>query len=190
MKNISLEINGVLFDKLTVAENHQDMTEGLENRTQMDADEGMIYVFDSDSNIAFVNENRWLDIDMIMVDGQGKITAVHTMKKAVFKDDETEEEHLASRPYYPSSAPYQYVFELKSGMAKKIGAEVGKRLDVDYAQLYQFRNARQIFAFVYRFFTYLIQYISRNISKHLNVHCNAFCISTLPISRKHHRNAF
>ena len=119
MKNISLEINGVLFDKLTVAENHQDMTEGLENRTQMDADEGMIYVFDSDSDIAFVNENRWLDIDMIMVDGQGKITAVHTMKKAVFKDDETEEEHLASRPYYPSSAPYQYVFELKSGMAKK-----------------------------------------------------------------------
>ena len=144
MKNISLEINGVLFDRLTVAENYQEMTEGLENKMQIDADEGMIYVFGSDTSLAFVNENRYLDIDMIMVDVQGKITAVHTMKKAVFKNGETEEEHLATRPNYPSSVPYRYVFELKSGMAEQIGAEVGKRLDVDYAQLYPFRNADNI----------------------------------------------
>ena len=50
MKNISLEINGVLFDKLTVAENYQEMTEGLKNKMQIDADEGMIYVFGSDTS--------------------------------------------------------------------------------------------------------------------------------------------
>ena len=144
MKNISLGINGVLFDKLTVAENYRDMLDGQGKKTQMDDREGMVYVFSKDCKRGFVNENRYLDLDVIMVDSRYRITAIHTMKKAVFKEGETEEKHPDKYPVYPSPTPYRYVFELKSGTAKKLGVKVGDRLDVDYDLLHSFRNAENI----------------------------------------------
>ena len=144
MKNISLEINGVLFDKLTVAENYQDMLTGQEKKTQMDDREGMVYVFSKDCDQGFVNENPFLEFDIIMVNARDKITAVHTMAKAVFSEGETEKEHREKRPDYSSPAPYRYVFELKAGAAKMLGAKVGERLEVDYYQLHSFRNAENI----------------------------------------------
>lgn len=144
MKNISLKINGILFDKLTVAENYEDMLTGQEKKTQMDDRDGMVYVFNKDCSQDFVNENPCLDFDIIMVDARDKITAVHTMKKAVFSDGETEDERRKKLPDYSSPTPYRYVFELKSGMAKTLGAKVGERLDVDYLKLQPFRNAENI----------------------------------------------
>ena len=35
-----------------------------------------------------------IDIDMIMIDAQKQITAIHSMKKAVFSEGESEKEHL------------------------------------------------------------------------------------------------
>ena len=144
MKSISLEINGVLFDKLTVAENYEDMLTGQEKKTQLDEHEGMVYVFSKDCSEDFVNENPCLEFDIIIVDARDKITAIHTMARAVFPEGETEKEHRANRPDYSSPTPYRYVFELKSGTAEKLGAKVGERLDVDYFKLQPFRNAENI----------------------------------------------
>lgn len=144
MKNISLEINGVLFDKLTVPEKYEEMFDGQGKKTQIDDREGMVYVFSKDCSLDFVNENRHLGFDIIMVNAQDKITAIHTMQKAVFSEGETEKEHRKNRPNYTSPTPYRYVFELKSGIARKLGAKVGDRLDVDYTRLYPFRNAENI----------------------------------------------
>ena len=78
MKNISLEINGVLFDQLTVAENYRDLVDGQENKTRIADREGMVYVFSKDCMQGFVNENQHLEFDIIMVDSRGRITAIHT----------------------------------------------------------------------------------------------------------------
>ncbi len=148
MKNISLTINGVLLDRLTVAEKLQEMLDGQEKRTRLDDSDGMIYVFSKDCKESFVNKNPYLDFDLIMVDVRGKITAIHTMRRATIPADlpagKPSEEGHGKYPEYYSPTPYRYVFELKSGLARRIGATVGERLDVDYAQLYPFRNAENI----------------------------------------------
>ena len=144
MKDISLEINGVLFDKLTVAENYRDLEEGQEAKTQMDDREGMAYVFGRDLTTPFVNGNCLLDLDLIMVDSEGKITAVHTMKRAAFKAGKNGAGHRKALAEYVSPVPYRYVFELKAGMAARLGAKAGGRLDVDYDRLYPFRNAENV----------------------------------------------
>lgn len=144
MKNISLEINGVLFDQLTVAENYRDLVDGQENKTRIADREGMVYVFSKDCMQGFVNENQHLEFDIIMVDSRGRITAIHTMKKAVPKEGKMDKVHHDNHPVYPSPIPYRYVFELKSGTVKVLGAKVGDRLDVCYDLLQPFRNAENI----------------------------------------------
>ena len=144
MKNISLEINGFLFDKMSVAETYHDMVHGLENRQRLNNNEGMIYVFSKDYTGDFINENPYLDIDVIMVDAYGKITAVHCMKKAVLADGEAEKEHFEKSLKYKSNVPCRYVFEFKAGTIQTLGAKAGERLDVDYTRLYPFKNAENI----------------------------------------------
>ena len=144
MKNIPLKINGVRFDKLMIAENYEDMYGGHEEMTSIGEFGGIAYVFDSDCKASFVNENPYFDLDVIMVDSHEMITAVHTMKKAVLAEGESAREHRPKCQEYPSPVPYRYAFELEAGMAERIGAKAGERLDVDYLQLYPFRNAKKI----------------------------------------------
>ena len=110
----------------------------------MDDREGMVYVFCQDSTRGFVNGNPRLDLDIIMVDAKGRITAVHTMKHAAVSEGETGEGKRKKLPAYASPEPYRYVFELRSGAAKMLGARAGERLDVDYFRLHPFRNAENI----------------------------------------------
>ena len=144
MKNIPLKINGVRFDKLMIAENYKDMYGGHEDMTSIDEFGGIAYVFDSDCKAPFVNKNPYFDLDVIIVDSHEMITSVHTMKKAVLTEGESAREHRPKCPEYSSPAPYRYAFELKAGMAERIGAKAGERLEVDYLQLYPFRNAEKI----------------------------------------------
>lgn len=144
MKNLSLKINDVLFEQLSVAENYREMLEGLKERRSLGKHEGMVYVFREDCSRDFVNENPFLDIDVIMVDAAETIQAVHTMKRADPGGGGTEEGLRKNCPACSSPRPYRYVFELKAGTARKLKAVPGSRLRVDFSALYPYRNAENI----------------------------------------------
>lgn len=139
MKNISLKINGIMFDGLYVAENYQDMIDGLDNRMKIAENEGMIYVFNKDFTKVFTNKNPYCEIDLIMVDSSHEITAVHTMGRAAFDDD-----GVFQQVNYGSPCPCRYVFEFKAGTAEKYDWQVGDAFETDYTALMSFRNAANI----------------------------------------------
>lgn len=112
---------------------------GLSGRTDIPADGGMIFVFPRAEERYFVMRDCPVDIDIIFVDAQMKITAMHEMKKG---PERTEAEKvLDSRgvndeyekrliPYH-SKFPAQYVLEFKGGTLKQLNLKEGDKLEID-----------------------------------------------------------
>lgn len=138
MKTISLEINGILFDNLDVAECIEDKQTGQMFKKEIDEKSGMVYVSSRDSNHFLFNDNPYCSFDVILVNSCGIIVGIATMEKANHAEVQKEQ---GSRPRYGSPQPCCYIFELKAGSAQRIGAKIGDKLDVDYSKLIPYRNS-------------------------------------------------
>lgn len=140
---ISLKINGTVFDNMRIPVDLFDeytrlelfwepsvkepvYIQGLENKSHLEDNEGMAYVITSTHAGGFVNINTELEFDLIMVNRENVVTAVHTMAKA----DPSWKNIDGERREYRSPTPSLFAFVLKAGMAQKLGAEVGKNIDI------------------------------------------------------------
>ncbi|MEY3231539.1 MAG: hypothetical protein RL689_1628 [Planctomycetota bacterium] len=113
---------------LEIASDDQTRFKGLSGRTKIDADGGMLFVFKKPSDMEFVMRDCPIPIDIIFVDGSGRVTAFHKMTP---EPPRTEAEKQLSPPFkdapqwtwtnaayearlkrYPSKFAAQYVIEL------------------------------------------------------------------------------
>jgi uncharacterized protein len=89
---------------------------GFQYRRELADDRGMIFVFPSESVLTFWMKNTPIPLDMIFIGGDLKIVGI--VREAV--------------PFTLSArsvdAPSRYVLEIKGGLAKQRGIEVGDRL--------------------------------------------------------------
>jgi uncharacterized protein len=89
---------------------------GFQYRRELADDHGMIFVFPSESVLTFWMKNTPIPLDMIFIGGDLKIVGI--VREAV--------------PFTLSArsvdAPSRYVLEIKGGLAKQRGIEVGDRL--------------------------------------------------------------
>ncbi len=104
---------------------------GLSDRTQIDADGGMIFVFTSAAVRKFVMRDCPIAIDIVYVDNGGRVIAAHAMvpeePQGEAESDRDYEERLKR---YSSRYACEVVIELQGGMIEKLGLEEGEVVDI------------------------------------------------------------
>ncbi len=90
---------------------------GLSGRESLDADQGMLFIFDEEGSYGFWMKDMNFSLDLVWIDGQKRVVGV--------TEDVSPETYPKS--FYPLE-PVRYVLELNSGQAKIFGIKQGTSL--------------------------------------------------------------
>jgi hypothetical protein len=115
-----VELKGHRYS-IELAEDEAAREYGLMNRTEMDPDHGMLFVFPNDEPRAFWMKNTKIPLDMIFIDKNRKVVSIkHDAPPCVTE----------RCPAFMSEGPVRYVLELNAGQAAKLGLTSGDELIV------------------------------------------------------------
>jgi uncharacterized membrane protein (UPF0127 family) len=119
---------------------------GLGKRDKIEEDGGMLFVFpNSEVGVQnFVMRDCPVDIDIIFLDGAGRILSMHAMKaEAPRAADEQPDANGLNKKYddrlkkYSSRYPSQFVIELKGGMLQSLNLKEGELVKQKWEELKQ-----------------------------------------------------
>jgi len=115
-----VELKGQRY-AIEVAADNASREHGLMDRTHMDANHGMLFVFDDDAPRAFWMKNTKIPLDMLFFDADMKLVSIqHSVPPCVA-------DPCAA---YSSGAPARYVLELNGGEAQKLGLTSGDTIEI------------------------------------------------------------
>lgn len=105
---------------------------GLGGRKELGADKGMIFSFPDSKIRNFVMRDCYIDIDIIFLDANGRIAAMHHMPvEEQRRDDETQYTYELRLQKYSSRFNAQYAIELIGGMLETLDLEDGQQIKLD-----------------------------------------------------------
>lgn len=133
---------------LEIVDDNQKRFKGLSGREHIDADGGMIFVFPPAQVVVqkFVMRDCPIPIDIVYLDGAGRVLATHEMKPlppraadgsegkaGPTSGDKTPEnsKYEARLEQYSSRYPSQIVIELAGGTLKTLNLKEGDKIDLD-----------------------------------------------------------
>lgn len=99
----------------------EEKSRGLMNRTELDADAGMLFVFDSLRTMSFWMKNTLIPLDVVFIDEDRTVVDVQTMVPCL--PEET------SCPSYRSKAKAIFALEINGGRALELGIRPGDKLE-------------------------------------------------------------
>ncbi|MDX2131323.1 MAG: DUF192 domain-containing protein [Planctomycetota bacterium] len=138
-----VKISGKTFT-LEVAADDVTRFRGLSGRTEIPAEGGMIFLFPKPQRLDFVMRDCPVDIDIIFLGADGRVTATHAMKAEppraadeMVNDPRTgvNAKYEARLKKYPSRFDAQFVIELKGGTLAQLNLKSADKLDLDLARL-------------------------------------------------------
>ena len=100
----------------------QEQRRGLMFREQLDMDSGMLFVYEEEGDRTFWMKNMFIPLDIIWIDSN---------KEVVFIKEHVQPCREDTCPSLHSDKNAQYVLEINSGMAQKIGLSVGDRMEIE-----------------------------------------------------------
>ena len=104
--------------------------------TSIDPAGGMLFVFPKSEVRSFWMKNCVIDMDIVFVDGQGRVTAIHTMVvEPPQLADESDLAYQRRLTPYSSRYPSQFAIELRAGTAERLGIGFDDRIDLDVERL-------------------------------------------------------
>lgn len=103
--------------RVELARTPSEHERGLMYRSRMDADAGMLFLFDRLSPLTFWMKNTLIPLDMVFLDGDRKIVGIV---------ENAEPQTLTSRHV---DAPAQYVLEINGGLAARLGIRPGTTVE-------------------------------------------------------------
>ena len=122
--------------KLEVAADRAARTKGLMGRQRIDDHGGMLFVFRTARKRTFWMKECLIDIDLIFLDGRGRIIRLHTMKREPPRqDDESVFAYERRLKDYSSQRPMQFAIELEAGSIKRLKLEPGPAIPLDLERL-------------------------------------------------------
>jgi len=105
---------------------------GLSDRTTIDDDGGMIFVFTNSAVRKFVMRDCPIPMDIVYIDTGGRVIAAHAMVPEDPKgENESGDDYENRLKRYSSRFATELVIELQAGMIQKMGLEEGDVLKVD-----------------------------------------------------------
>lgn len=100
---------------IEIADDEEERARGLMFRTELEADRGMLFIFDQTARRGFWMKNTPLPLDMLFIAESGRVVAIR-------KGVPLSEEIVA--PIYP----VRFVLELNEGTAADAGIRIGARV--------------------------------------------------------------
>lgn len=95
---------------------------GLMNRTALDENKGMLFIFQSEGYMNFWMKNTLIPLDMLFIDSTGHIShIVHDARPCTAALDQ-------DCPKYNSAASVKYVLEINAGLAQQWQLGEGDRV--------------------------------------------------------------
>ncbi len=121
---------------LEVASDDSTRTKGLMGRTEIASDGGMLFIFPTAQERQFWMGYCLVDIDLMFLDPNGRVTAIHTMNvEDPRKEAESESDYSARLANYPSVYAAQFAIELRAGSIERLGVNVDDKIELDLARL-------------------------------------------------------
>jgi hypothetical protein len=102
--------------RVELAESPSQRMQGLQGRRTLDADAGMLFVFDAPSVAAMWMKNTYIPLDMLFLDEVGNIVAIAENTRP-----------MSVQPIQPPE-PVKAVLELNAGTAARLGIKLGDRV--------------------------------------------------------------
>ena len=122
--------------KLEVAANTKTRAKGLMGREKIDEHGGMIFIYKRAQMQSFWMKNCLIDIDLLYLDGRGRIVSMHEMKKEPARgENESVIDYERRLKRYPSRRPAQFIIELQAGSIDRLKPEVGETIELDRPKL-------------------------------------------------------
>lgn len=132
-KQATVKINGRTFT-LDLALDDATRERGLSGRNDIPKDGGMLFVFPG-YRVAvqnFVMRDCAVPIDIIFLDGSGRVTASHKMvPEAPRRVDESFEAYNRRLKLYSSKFSAQFVIELAGNTLDTLGVKDGQQIELD-----------------------------------------------------------
>ena len=94
-----------------IADTQETRQRGLMNRRGIELSEGMLFIFPRPDSLSFWMRNTAIPLDIIFIDEALNITNISRRTRPLSDD------------YIKSSAPAQYVVELRGGVAERFGID-------------------------------------------------------------------
>jgi uncharacterized membrane protein (UPF0127 family) len=131
----TVEISGERFT-LQIAADAETRARGLKGRLDVPADGGMLFVFPWAQIQSFWMEDCLVDIDIIFLDSQARVTAAHQMKvEPPRRSDETPLAYQRRLRGYSSVYPAQFAIELRAGTIDRLDVGVERKIELDLPRL-------------------------------------------------------
>lgn len=107
---------------VVLAETEEEQQKGLMFRENLGPDEGMLFIFEKEGYHSFWMKNTLIPLDIVWINENREVVYI------------SENTSPCEEDFCPSVEPDQkakFVLELKGGTVKKIGLEVGDKLEFD-----------------------------------------------------------
>lgn len=117
----TLDIAGETFT-VELAYRQMDRTRGLMYRDKLEAQAGMLFIFERARPRTFHMANCLIDLDIAFLDAQGRIVNVLTMRKPA---------PGGQSKLYHSAGPAQYALELPVGTAARLSLKAGQTITLN-----------------------------------------------------------
>lgn len=105
--------------RIELAESDETRARGLMYRTDLEQDQGMLFVFPEEQRRSFWMKNTCIPLDMLFVDRQGTIVGI------------LENVPTLNRAPRGVLCPATYVLEVNAGWTREHGVFAGQRLEID-----------------------------------------------------------
>ncbi len=132
-------IFGEQFDaELCLTEESRSL--GMGGRSEFPATTGagatMIFVHPRPLMLSYWMRNCFIGLDIIFLDGQGRITAMHEAPAEKLRTKTETNDHYEARLYrYSSKRPAQFVIELPLGSIARLKPKLGQQVNIDWQKL-------------------------------------------------------
>ncbi|MBC3869157.1 DUF192 domain-containing protein [Undibacterium oligocarboniphilum] len=107
---------GIYVIKAEVAANEAQRQQGLMLRTQMGANEGMVFDFGAPASVCMWMKNTLIPLSVAFIDGDGKIVNIEDMQP------ETTDSHCANKTV-------RYALEMNQGWFKQKNIKSGSKIE-------------------------------------------------------------
>ena len=135
LPTIKIPIAGESFT-FEIADDAWERARGLSGRKRLGKDEGMLFAYARPEILGYWMKNCLIDIDIVYVRRDGRIMAVHRMKKEPpRRDGEFLSEYEARLPRYSSKHIVQFALEFPAGTIDRLKLKEGQRLTLPREQL-------------------------------------------------------
>ena len=132
---VTIQIGDERFT-VTIACDDASRIHGLKGVTEISPDGGMIFIFLNSQVRSMWMADCLVDMDLIFLDPQGRVTALHTMQVEPPRvDRESQALYERRLPRYGSGYPAQFAIELRAGTLQRLGIEVNSKVPLDLSRL-------------------------------------------------------